>query len=235
MTASIGAVRLDSARVFSRLMTWICLTLSVSTTIVVASLAAFLLLYETTTVIPCQNTSVGAPPFQAKFTCRAATTTTRVTRTTVTQTADQPAKTETTTSTTTSSQPDRWNPADLALPILLAPPLLLAAALWQAGGFFRQLFKGCALNATTVRRLRNFSVLGVLFLVLSPMTPDIARATMAPFHLQPPTLTWGPGDIFGWKATVSDVLNLVFAATLIAMVSVLARAAALAEDHAQIV
>ena len=91
------------------------------------------------------------------------------------------------------------------------------------------------LFGVTVRKLRNFSVLGVLFLALHPMAPDIAKAVLPPFHIKPPTVTWGSSDSFGWHPTLGDVMKIVFAAVLVAMVSVLARAAALAEDHAQIV
>jgi len=234
MVTSSGKIGFDGARAFSRLMTWICLTLSVTTACAVLAVVALILIFDTSQIIPCSNVAIGRPPIQANFTCGVTVPTKRVTETTLARANGRETSRHTTT-TTTGRNPVRANPSDLALPLLMTPPLLLAAALWQAGGFFRQLFKGWALSAVTVRRLRNFSVLGMLFLVLNPMMPDLAKAIMAPFHLQPATLTWGSSDIFGWKATVSDLLNLIFAATLIAMVSVLARAAAIAEDHAQIV
>jgi len=233
VATSSGTARLDGAQMFSRLMAWICLALSATTACAVVGLVAVVVMLQTTDIIPCKAANLGKPPFQASFSCSVRIT--QQVTTTVTQATGGAAVRRTTTKTTTQSGPIGFSPGDLALPLLVAPPLLLAAALWQAAGFFRQLFKGRAFSGLTVRLLRNFSVLGVLFLILNPMMPDMVKTMLQPFHIQPATIVWNSGDIFGWKATASDLLNIVFAAVLVAMVSVLARAAAIAEDHAQIV
>jgi hypothetical protein len=230
MTASSGTARLDGARMFSRLMIWVCLTTSVTITATVIALAAFLVIFETSNVIPCKNGGVTRPWVEAKFSCS-----TTVNTTVTTNTKGRPPTTRTTSVTSEGAEARRLSPEDLAMPLRMTPPLLLAAALWQAAGFFRQLFRGHAFSAQTVRRLRNFSVLGVLFLILNPAMPAVVKAVFLPFHIEPAAFTWGPIFILGWKANFSDLLNIVFAATLIAMVSVLARAAKIAEDHAQIV
>lgn len=135
----------------------------------------------------------------------------------------------------------RWTPAGVGSLAWSVTPLLLAAALWQGSRFFRDLARGQVFQAATVRRLRNFTLLGVAFLLSDALLQGLVNAVLGLFGPEtirfawPFTMSDGPQGHSAWTLSGGLLMELVFVAVLVAMVSVLARAAALAEDHEQIV
>jgi hypothetical protein len=218
---------LDGARAFSRAMTWICSSLSVILFAGLAGVVTIIVLVTDTTTIPCDSAGVHMIwPGDTHFDCHKDPSIQTV--------IEHRANGRTTTRTTKPPAQLLGAKEVLGVALPLAPAAVLALALWQAGRFFAQLSKGRAFQARTVARLRNFSALGVLLLVLDPLMPKISATIDKALNLGVTVVAFTP-DISGWRPTLPDLLNIAFAATLIAMVSVLARAAALAEDHAQIV
>jgi hypothetical protein len=134
----------------------------------------------------------------------------------------------------------RWSTTTFGGLAWVVTPLLLAGALWQASRFFADLACGRVFQASTVRRLRNFSLLGVAFLLSDALLESLVNAVLGLFGHETVRFAWpfmlsSPYVHGSWTLSGGLLLEIVFAAVLIAMVSVLARAAAIAEDHAQIV
>jgi hypothetical protein len=142
-----------------------------------------------------------------------------------------------------STPPDlrRWSPGNIASLFAAVPPLLLALALWQGSRFFAGLGSDRIFHAATVRRLRNFSILGVAFLLSDTLLEPLVNAALGLFGRESVRFQWpfmlfsSPHGHSAWALSGAGVMQIVFLGALIAMVSVLARAAKLAEDHAQIV
>jgi hypothetical protein len=135
----------------------------------------------------------------------------------------------------------RWSPANIGSLVWSVTPLLLAGALWQGSGFFRGLARGQVFEASAVRRLRNFSMFGVAFLLSDALLESLVNAVLSLFGRESVRFSW-PFAVLdaahghsAWSLSGGVLMEMVFAAVLVAMVSVLARAAAIAEDHAQIV
>ncbi len=222
MTSLASFRRFDGARAFSRVMAWICSCLSV---LVVAVVGLVVLISGAT--LTCSSATANANwSGKINFDCKKEPLTTT---STIQHLPDGRTVKHTT---ITNASLGLKGLAGLVVP--LAPALMLGLAMWQAGRFFAQLSKGLAFHARTVARLRNFSILGVLLLGINPLTSVLNAPIEKALDIGVTTLNWN-FDIQGWHPTLPELMNIVFAATLIAMVSVLARAATIAEDHAQIV
>ena len=134
-----------------------------------------------------------------------------------------------------------WSAGNIASLFAAVPPVLLAVALRQGSRFFAGLGGGRMFHAATVRRLRNFSILGVAFLLSDTLLEPLVNAGLGLFGRESVRFQW-PFMLFDsakgrseWALSGSGVMQVVFLAVLIAMVSVLARATAIVDDHAQIV
>jgi hypothetical protein len=222
-------------RLFSRAMSWACLAVAVAMTLFAVGSMAMTMALASGGLTRCASAGSGAVVF--KFNCQNSTTTT-----TIKKVVHMPngRTTETVVSALTPDMPG-WTSMKLAAVLGMAPPLLLAAALWQASRFFAGLAGGRTLQASTARRLRDFALLGVAFLLcdsfLEPLTNGLLRLFGGyTIHLSwPYTRYESPAAHSTWVMSGSGLMEIVFAAVLVSMVSVLARAAAIAEDHEQIV
>jgi hypothetical protein len=222
------ASRLDGARAFSRAMSWICSGLSIAMLLFLAGACLWMIVLSSSDFPSCSdNVKASSGPAQ-RFHCKQSPSKIVII---------QPRPDGTTvTTTTTYWEKKRFYPiVVLQAGLPLIPEALLALALWQAGRFFANLSKGRVLNAATVRRLRNFSLLGVVILVANPLIPVLGAAILKPVHREPVRYIFDVIHFGSWTPQFADYLNIIFATVLVAMVSVLARAAAIAEDHAQIV
>jgi hypothetical protein len=219
-------------RTFGRAMSWVCLGLSALLVVVAAGSVA-----ADVTLASGGLTACGPPVGAAAVrTCPSGSITM------TSQVVYAPDGHVISRKTLPGPPPDmtRWSPATFGGLAWIITPLLLAAALWQGSRFFADLARGRVLQASTVRRLRNFSMLGVAFLLSDALLESVVNAVLGLFSRQTVRFAWpfmirSPQAQAGWTLSGSLLLEIVFAAVLIAMVSVLARAAAIAEDHAQIV
>jgi hypothetical protein len=126
--------------------------------------------------------------------------------------------------------------------VMLTPFVALVVGLAEASACFVCMARRRFLGRGTVRHLRNFAVCGLAFVFLSPHLRALAYGLdylvdMAANALGPKNVTVYDrfADFTLATSGVSDVLTVIFALTLVVIASVMARAAAIAEDHAQIV
>lgn len=109
----------------------------------------------------------------------------------------------------------------------LLPVLVMSAALMRARACLVAFANGAYLTLTPVYALRSFAALALVAAAASAVVPTAAALI----------LTWGAAG--GAAVVISfgsqQLLLLVFAALTWQIASVMARAVALAEDHAQIV
>jgi hypothetical protein len=130
----------------------------------------------------------------------------------------------------------------LNIGVIFAPFVALAAGLAEATACFVGMARGRFLARDTVRHLRNFAVLGLAFLVLFPNLHAIAYGAdrlvdIAANFLGPRGVTVYD-DLANFNVQIrglTDALTMVYALALAAIVAVMTKAAAIAEDHAQIV
>jgi hypothetical protein len=222
-------------RLFSRAMSWACLAVAAAMTVLAVGSMAMTMTLASGGLTACKSAGSGGVVF--KFNCQKDRTTT-----TIAKVVHMPNG-RTTTTVVAAPTPDMpgWTSMKLAALLGMAPPLLLAGALWPASRFFAGLAGGRTFQARTVRGLRDFAVLGVAFLLcdsfLEPLVNGVLRlfGGYGVYFSWPYTRYEGPAAHSTWVMSGSGLMEIVFAATLIAMVSVLARAAAISEDHAQIV
>lgn len=131
------------------------------------------------------------------------------------------------------------------------PVFLLAAGLIEASRCLRGLAAGHYFEATTVQRLRNFAIAGLLYVVLTPCMPVVANLLshiLVDMEIQiirtwPPHESWSmnmpssftaDADVGGLK-DYSGLLIALYAFTLAMIAVVLARASRIITDHAEII
>ena len=137
-------------------------------------------------------------------------------------------------------------------PVLWSVPVfILVMGLIEAARCLNALAAGRYFDAVTVRRLRNFAVAGLLYVILTPCMPVIANLvcylvtwvdiliirTWPPQHgwtLFMPSYFEANADLFGIKV-YSGFLILLYAFTLTMIATVMARASAIVDDHAEII
>ena len=136
--------------------------------------------------------------------------------------------------------------ARLALPMLsgmaaaMAPGVVLAFGLVQAGLCFLSLAGGRYLERKTVRRLTRFAVSGLIFVAANPLANLLggvaAKLTTALLSFIAHEKAGTEFTQFHMKYTgAPDMLIGVYAVTLTVIALVMVRASRVAEDHAQIV
>lgn len=136
--------------------------------------------------------------------------------------------------------------ARLALPMLsgmaaaIAPGVVLAFGLIQAGLCFLSLAGGRYLERKTVRRLTRFAVSGLIFVAANPLAnllgSIVAKLTTALLSFIAHEKAVTEFTQFNMKYTgAPDMLIGVYAVTLTIIALVMVRASRIAEDHAQIV
>jgi len=121
---------------------------------------------------------------------------------------------------------------------------ILTFGLANASGCFINLARGRFFDRRTVRSLRNFAMGGLMFVLVFPNRDALGTAAVQVVdrvmnQLNPSVVVHhGVGHDFFAIApfgTISDALIIVYALTLTTMAAVMAKAATVAEDHAQIV
>ncbi len=137
--------------------------------------------------------------------------------------------------------------------VSMTPAILMCYGLYQAALCFFALSRRRFLEAKTIVRLRNFSFSGLMFVLISPNIAWLlselsafcgwvqARAIMAHLPNTPVHVDYGGPPIYNGlfrlfeAPSLSALLIVVYAFTLTIIVAVMAKASAMAEDHAQIV
>lgn len=223
----------SGTRIFGRAMSWACLGLAALMLIVAGGVLRTTAATASSGSISCGHGpgAIGAKPCPDGGT------------TTISQVVYAPDGHVISRKALAATPPDmkRWSPGNVGSLFGAAPPLLLALALWQGSRFFAGLGGGQVFQGSTVRRLRDFSILGVAFLLSDVLLEPLVNAVLGltsgySVRFQWPFMVFSSKKgISAWALSGAGVMEVVFVAVLIAMVSVLARAAALAEDHAQIV
>jgi hypothetical protein len=222
-------------RLFSRAMSWACLGLSALMVVVAASTGLTTVVEASGGFALCEHPAGAVAAKPCPFGVTTTTTTFQVT-----YAADGHVIARKILATPPPNMM-RWSPATVGSLAWVLTPLLLAGALWQGSRFFRDLALGRVFQASTVRRLRNFSMLGVAFLLSDALLQPAVNAVLRLFGRESVRFSWpftvfdAPNGHNAWTLSGGLMMEIVFSAVLVAMVSVLARAAAIAEDHAQIV
>jgi hypothetical protein len=130
----------------------------------------------------------------------------------------------------------------LYIPICTVPLAALVFGLAQASACFVGLARGRYFERTTVRQLRNFALGGLIFMLVFPNVNAIGDSIVGGVDmivnaLEPKGVSVHHAtgrtsfDIAGFAAA----LPVIYALTLSVIAWVMAKAAAIAEDHAQIV
>jgi hypothetical protein len=230
--ATAGASQVGMS-LFNRAMSWTCLAVAALMLVVAGSVMWTTVATASGGAVSCghRGEAVGAQPCQSGG------------MTTISQVVYAPDGRVLSRRTLAATPADmsRWSPGNVGALFGAAPPVLLALALWQAGRFFAGLGGGRVFQPPTVRRLRNFLVLGIAFLLSDSLLEPLVNGVLGLFGGYSVRFHWpfamysSPKGASAWALSGAGVMEVVFLAALIAMVSVLARAAAIAEDHAQIV
>jgi len=144
-----------------------------------------------------------------------------------------------------------WLNAFIRPALWSVPVFLLAVGLIEASRCLRGLAAGRYFEATTVRRLRNFAIAGLLYVVLTPCMPVVANLlshVLIDIEIQilrvwPPHGSWSmnmpssftaDADVGGLK-DFSGLLIALYAFTLAMIAVVMARASRIITDHSEIV
>ncbi len=147
--------------------------------------------------------------------------------------------------------PGNWFNAAIRPVFWSLPVFLLAIGLVEAARCLNGLAQGRYFSADTVTHLRNFAIAGLLYVLLTPCMPAVANLfcniviwidtlivrTWPPHHpytVSMPT-SFEANAVVGGVRMFSGFLIGLYAFTLAIIATVMARASAVVEDHAEII
>ena len=146
---------------------------------------------------------------------------------------------------------ENWFKAAISPVFWSLPVFLLVMGLVEAARCLNGLAGGRYFHATTVTHLRNFAIAGLLYVILTPCMPALANGFShlvtwfdiliiriwppnEPYSSSVPTHFEANANILGIKV-FCGFLILLYAFTLAVIATVMARASAIVDDHAEII
>src|SRR5689334_17026457 len=210
-TAGVGPMPLGS-RVFSRTMSWVCRALAAAMIVVAVGMMAPAIIVGSSGLMSCDKAAAAPRIPGVAVSCHTTTT-----YSTITKTVRTPDGHVSRTVLTGPPPPaPHGSPAGLAMFLGSAPPLLLALALWRASRFFATVADGGAFQAVAVRRLRDFCILGVGFLLCDALLEPLINAVLGLFggysiHVSWPYSSFGLPGAPTWELSGSALMDVVFA------------------------